>query len=141
MAVNLASGLLIRFADDVLAEVARSRILGIRAGTKHRIIGVWVVVVSRRVFVRSWTVEPDGWFQAFAEEPRGVMKIGDREIPVRAIRTRSELLKTAVDRAYAAKYTTAASQKYVRGFRAPRRRNATIELVPWTETRRGRAIR
>ena len=119
-----------RFAADVLAEVARSRILGVRAGTKHRIIGVWVVVVSRRIFVRSWTVEPDGWFHASVEEPRGVMKIGDREIPVRAIRTRSERLKTAVDRAYAAKYTTPASQKYVRGFKAPRRRNATIELVP-----------
>jgi hypothetical protein len=125
-----------RFAADVLAEVARSRILGIRAGATHRIIGVWVVVVSRRIFVRSWSVDPDGWVHAFVEEPHGVMKIGDRKIPVRAIRTRSERLKSAVDRAYAAKYTTPASQKYVRGFRASKRRDATIELVPWTKSRR-----
>lgn len=120
-----------RFSDAVVADVAKSRILGIRAGrAAHRFIGVWPVVVARRVFIRSWGLHPDGWFRTFLEEPRGVMQIGDREIPVRAIRTRSERLKTEVDRAYAAKYTTPASQKYVRGFRTPKRRDATVELVP-----------
>ena len=118
------------FDPRMVAEVAKSPILGIRAGTKHRIIGVWAVVVEGRVFIRSWGVTPDGWFHAFVAEPRGVMQIGKRTIAVRAIRTRSERLKDAVEKAYAAKYKTAASQKWVRGFRAPSRRNATIELVP-----------
>ena len=118
-----------RFPAKVVDAVDASKILGIRAGSEHRFIGIWVVVVQRRIFVRSWTVRPDGWFAAFLDDPRGAMEIGGRKIRVRAIRTRSERLKTAVDRAYAAKYTTPASQKYVRGFRAPRRRNATIELV------------
>lgn len=36
----------------------------------------------------------------------------------------------AVERAYAEKYRTPASLKYVRGFRLPRRRRTTTELMP-----------
>ena len=120
-----------RFDDKALAEIAKSLVLGIRAGTKpHRIIGIWAVVVSGRVFVRSWTLKPRSWYRTFLEEPRGIVQIGGREIPVRAVHTRSEQLKDAVDRAYAAKYKTPASRKYVRGFKLPRRRDTTTELVP-----------
>lgn len=120
-----------RFDDDIVAAARDGKILGIRAGTKpHRFIGVWVVVVERRVFIRSWGVREDGWYHAFVEEPRGVMQIAGREIPVRAVQTRSERLKTAVERAYAEKYHTTASMKYVRGFRVPKRRNTTTELAP-----------
>ena len=75
-------------------------------------------------------MKPDGWYRTFLEEPQGIIEIGGRTIRVRAIRTRSERLKAAVDRAYAEKYPTKGSQKYVRGFRRPTRRNTTTELVP-----------
>jgi hypothetical protein len=39
-------------------------------------------------------------------------------------------VRNAVEEAYAKKYTTQASQKWVRGFRTARRREATIEFVP-----------
>jgi hypothetical protein len=35
-----------------------------------------------------------------------------------------------VERAYAEKYFTPGSLKYVRGFRTPRRRETTMEFVP-----------
>lgn len=108
--------------------------LRIRAGNgTHRDIGIWVVVVDRRVFVRSWTVKPGGWYSTLLEEPRGIIKVDGAEIPFRAIRTRSERLKDAVDRAYAAKYTTSASLKYVKGLKVPKRRDTTTELVPADE--------
>ncbi|HEX2122391.1 MAG TPA: DUF2255 family protein [Thermoanaerobaculia bacterium] len=120
-----------RFDDAVLAAVDKSLILGIRAGTKpHRIIGIWAVVVERRVFVRSWSMKPRSWYRTFLEEPQGVMEIGGRQFRVRAVRTRSERLKDAVDRAYERKYHTPASMEYVRDFRKPERRNTTTELVP-----------
>lgn len=120
-----------RFDDDVLRAIRDGKILGIRAGSApHRIIGIWAVVVERRVFVRSWSLKPRSWYRTFLEEPRGVIRIDGRELPVRAIRTRSERLKSAVDRAYAEKYDTPASLKYVRGFRVPRRRDTTTELAP-----------
>jgi hypothetical protein len=51
-----------QFSDDTLAVLRKSKGLRIQAGTgQHRFIGVWVVVVKDRVFVRSWSVEPNGW--------------------------------------------------------------------------------
>jgi len=120
-----------RFSAKLLAAIDTSKILGIRAGVNdHRFIGVWAVVVEGRLFVRSWTLKKNGWFRTFLNEPRGAISIDGREIPVRAFRTRSERLKDAVDRAYAAKYDTKASQKYVRGLATKRRRDTTTELLP-----------
>jgi hypothetical protein len=48
---------------------------------------------------------------------------------VRAVQVRSARLRNAVERAYAAKYSTAASLKYVRGFRTARRRETTTEFA------------
>jgi hypothetical protein len=121
-----------RLPRGIVQAIDESRILGIRAGTRseHRFTGVWPVVVERRVFVRSWTLKPGGWYGTFLEDPRGTIQIDGREIRVRAVRVRSERLRDAVEDAYAAKYNTPASRKYVRGFRAARRREATIEFVP-----------
>lgn len=121
-----------RFDDDFLNAVQKSLVVGIRAGHRstHRIIGIWAVVVERRVFVRSWTLKPDGWFRALQQDPRGVVEIGGKQFPIRAVRTRSERLKEAVDAAYAAKYHTPASRTYVIGFRESERRDTTTELIP-----------
>src|SRR5262249_42750456 len=105
---------------------------------EHRFLGVWPVVVKGRVFARSWDQRPNGWYHVLRAERRGTIQIGEREIPVRAILTRSERLKAAVDRAYATKFTTPGALKFVRGFKLPRRRNATIEFVPTGSARGGR---
>lgn len=96
----------------------------------HRIIGIWAVVVEGRVFVRSWTMKPRSWWRTFFEDPRGVIQINDREIKVRAVQTRSERLKDAVDRAYREKFNTPGSLHFVRGFAQKKRRDTTTELVP-----------
>src|SRR6185295_4209756 len=97
-----------RFSRPLLEQFAKAKILGVRAGKQHRYIGVWVVLVDDRVFVRSWNDKPTGWFRAFAAEPKGNVQLNDREIAVRARRTRSERLLTDVSNAYAAKYNTKA---------------------------------
>jgi hypothetical protein len=88
------------------------------------------VVVDGRVYARSWTLKKDGWYHAFLDDPLGVIQVGDREIRIRAVRARSERVRDKVELAYAAKYDTKASKKYVRGFRSARRREATMEFVP-----------
>ena len=121
-----------RLTRPVVRAIDQSKILGIRAGSRssHRFIGVWPVVVDGRVLVRSWTLEPGGWYRTFLEDPRGTIRIGARTIRIRAVRVRSERIRDAVERAYAVKYPTPGSRKYVRGFRTARRREATIEFVP-----------
>jgi hypothetical protein len=118
------------FPRSVLAAIDESRILGIRAGDEHRFTGIWVVVVGGRVFVRPWNDKRTGWHRAFEDDPVGAIQVGAREIKVRAKATRSERLMDAVDAAYAKKYHTPASRKYVRGFSQVGRRATTTELVP-----------
>jgi hypothetical protein len=121
-----------RLSAAVVRAVDTSKIMGIRAGARsdHRFTGVWPVVVDGRVFARSWTLKPGGWYRTFLDNPLGIIQVGDREIRVRAVPVRSERLRDAIEAAYAAKYSTPASRKYVRGFRTARRREATIEFVP-----------
>ena len=122
-----------RFPEDVLSAIrdGKYKILGIRAGTApHRFIGIWVVVVEGRVFVRSWSLKPRSWYRTFLEDPRGAIQVGGREIPVRAVRTRRERLKDAVSRAYLEKYDTPGAIKYARDLCRKKSRDTTTELVP-----------
>lgn len=120
-----------RLARTVVAAIDASQILGVRAGFRspHRFIGIWPVVIGGRVFGRSWSLKPDGWYRAFLDDPRGVIQVGSREIPIRALPVRSERIRDAVERAYAEKYPTPGSRRFVRGFRTRRRREATMEFV------------
>jgi len=120
-----------RFPKAVVAAIHEGKILGIRAGTQpHRVIGIWAVVVEGRVFVRSWGLEPRSWWRTFVEDPRGIIEVGGRTIPVRAVQTRSLSLKDAVDRAYLEKYHTPASLKYARDLGREKSRATTTELLP-----------
>src|SRR5712692_1017614 len=120
-----------KFPKGIVAAIREGKILGIRAGTKpHRIIGIWAVVVEGRVFVRSYTLKPRSWYRTFLEEPRGLIEVNGRKIPVRAVFTRSERLKDAVDRAYQEKFPTPGSRHFVQGFKQKKRRDTTTELVP-----------
>jgi hypothetical protein len=120
------------FPKEIVAAIRDGKILGIRAGMKpHRIIGIWAVVVENRVFVRSWSLKERSWYRTFLEEPVGVIEVDGRQIPVRAAFTRSERLKTAVDKAYAEKFNTKGSRQFVQGFaRSKKRRDTTTELCP-----------
>ena len=119
------------FPAHVVATIREAKILGIRAGTKpHRVIGIWVVVVEGRVFVRSYSLKERSWYRTFLKEPRGIIEVNGKQIKVRPVFTRSERLKKLVDRAYAEKYNTPGSLHFVKGFREKKRRDTTTELVP-----------
>ena len=124
-----------KFSDETLSALRKTKGLRIRAGTgQHRFIGIWVVVVRDRVFVRSWSVKPDGWYRTFLKEPRGSIQVADRKITVRAIRTKSEGLRDAIDRAYLDKYQTEGALKYAKDLGHAKSRDTTIEFVPSSST-------
>ncbi len=118
-----------RFTAARAKAIDAIKYLYIRSGD-HRSIPIWVVVVDGRVLVRSWNDKTGGWYRAFLREPRGAIRLGTVELGVRAIRVRSARLLDAADEAYAAKYTSPANLKYVKGFRASTRRQHSLELVP-----------
>jgi len=121
-----------RFPPALVRALDAAKILGVRAGERstHRFTGVWVVVVGGRAFARSWTVKPDGWYAAFREDPLGTIQVGERRVRVRARPVSGERILDAIEQAYAGKYSTPASAKWVRGFRGKTRRAATLEFVP-----------
>jgi len=124
-----------RFSADIVAALRDGQTLRIRAGPTHRFIGIWVVVVESRVFVRSWSAKTRGWYRDFLTDPRGFIQSGDRTIPVLAVRIRTGRLRDAVDRAYLEKYATAGALKYAKDLGSPKSRATTIELRPATGSR------
>jgi len=118
---------------EILATIHKDRILGIRAGTDstHRVIGVWVVVVDGRVFVRSYEMKPSGWWRTLLEDPHGEIFVGGRKrgINVRAVQVKSEKMKNLVSAAYKEKYNTPGSVGYVAEMSRSPSKDATMELV------------
>ena len=123
-----------RFSEEIIATLHKDRIIGIRAGSNsdHRVIGIWVVVVDGRVFVRSYTMKPGGWWRTFLEDPYGEIFVSKRKrgIKVRAVHTKSEKTKDAVSAAYREKYNTRGSVGYVEEMSRKPLRDTTTELVP-----------
>jgi hypothetical protein len=120
-----------RFPDEILESIRKEKIIGIRAGrdSAHRVIGVWAVVVERRVFIRSWSMKPRSWWRTFLDDPYGMMTVGTKEIQIRAIQTRSERLKDLVSAAYKEKYNTPGSVQFVKDMSGKKSRGTTTELV------------
>ena len=110
-----------KFSKAIVEEAQSAKIMGVRAGTEHKYTGVWVVVVEGRVFARSWSDKPTGWFRAFKKQPAGTIQIGEREISVRGKLVRSARILDAVTAAFGEKYNTKGSQKWVEGFAEPER--------------------
>ena len=119
-----------RFSPPLLAALHDGKTVRIKAGARHRFIGIWGVVVEGRLFVRSWSVKARSWYRTFLKDPKGFIQLGRRTIQVRAVRTRSARLKAAIDRAYLRKYATTWEVKFARDLASPKSRATTIELRP-----------
>lgn len=121
-----------RFEPQILERIRKEKIFGIRAGREstHRLIGIWAVVVEGRVFARSWSLKPRSWWRIFLEDPYGSLFVGEQEMPVRAVQTRSERLRDLVSQAYKEKYNTPGSMQFVKDMSGKKSRDTTTELVP-----------
>lgn len=119
-----------KFPKATLSKINKERMLGIRAGTnsEHKVIGIWVVTVNGRVFVRSWSKKPRSWWRTFLEDPNGTIYVAGskRGVKVRAIQVRNKELNDLVTKAYKEKYNKPGDIQYVTQ-KGPR--ETTTELV------------
>ncbi len=118
------------FSKPLITALHDGKIVRIKAGARHRFIGIWGVVVQGRLFVRSWSVKARSWYRTFLRNPHGFIQLGNRVLPVRAVRTRSRRLRAAVDRAYLKKYGRGWQLKFAKDMVSPKSRATTIELRP-----------
>ena len=119
-----------RFPPHLIATLSEATTVRIKAGARHRFIGIWGVVVEGRVFVRSWSIKARSWYRTFLKDSRGFLQLGSRTIPVRAVRTRSVRRKAAVDRAYLKKYGRGWQARFAKDLVSPKSRATTLELRP-----------
>jgi hypothetical protein len=68
-------------------------------------------------------------YRTLPQEPRGVLQVSKSRRPFRAVRTRSALLRKAVDRAYRPKYDRPGDVPYTRDMTGAKSRATTTELV------------
>jgi len=119
------------FGPDAAELLQAAQSIRVRSGSgRHRFIGIWMVVVEGRLFVRSWSLKQRSWYRTFLSDPRGAIAVAKKRFAVRAIRTRSERIKKAVDKAYLSKYGSGGLRRYARALVGTRSRNTTTELVP-----------
>ncbi len=120
-----------RFETEFLAAIDQSPYIFIKAGSRrHKSIVIWVVVVERRVFVRSWSFKPRSWNRVLLKDPQAVIQVGKRKRRVRSVRTRSIRLKNLIDRAYMKKYGKGGMVRFAKDLGRPKSRATTMELVP-----------
>jgi hypothetical protein len=120
----------LRFNAKLLTTIGNNKLIRIRAGSEHKFIGIWAVVVQERVFVRSWSLKPRSWYRTFLKDPEGSIIIDDKEIPIRAHEVKSEALKDKIDKAYLEKYNTPGWLKYAVDLGRKKSRDSTTELIP-----------
>jgi hypothetical protein len=119
-----------RRRQDLVAALSKRKVLRIRAGRgEHRFISIWIVVVDDRVFVRSWSMKPEGWYRTFLHQPSGAIQVAGEEIAVGAVPIKDKRLRDAIDRAYLEKYKSKGSLKYAKDLCSPKSRATTLELV------------
>jgi hypothetical protein len=87
-------------------------------------------VVGGRIYARSWSLSPGGWYETLVAEKQGVLQVGRKAVPFRGVRARGETLRSAVDRAYLRKYARPSEAHYARDLCGPRSRATTVELRP-----------
>jgi hypothetical protein len=116
-------------ATDLVGAAREAWSVAIRIGSKpHRFIRIWAVVVEERIYARSWSLSPGGWYKTLVAEKRGVLQIGRKEAPFRGVLARDERRKAAIDRAYLRKYPRPSEVQYARDLCSPRSRATTLEL-------------
>src|SRR5512146_2430487 len=74
----------------LVAAAAAAWSIAIRVGESHRFIRIWAVVVDGRIYARSWSLSPGGWYRALATEKAGTLQVGRYGSPFRAVHARGE---------------------------------------------------
>jgi hypothetical protein len=89
------------FPARILGQLCDGKSLRIRAGTgAHRFIGIGVVVVKDRVFVRSGERQTERLVPCVLLRSQRVIRIADRDIPIVAVPIADKRMLDAIDRTY-----------------------------------------
>lgn len=120
------------FSQETLDYINTHNLIGIRAGEERTtFLNIWMVVVNRRVFARSWGLAEKSWFNTFLHSRTGAVKCGEQLIPVIG-RISDDLsqLEELINKAYLEKYDSGSNSFYAQGITKPAHVERTMEFLP-----------
>ena len=121
------------FKKEILDFIQQKEVIGVRTGVdRTKFTKIWMVVVDKRVFGRSYYLSERSWYIGFLEFKKGNIQCGDAIVQVKGVKPKD--LKTitgSVNEAYEQKYLVKAfNKKWVDGIKAAERVARTMEFIP-----------
>ena len=119
--------------DELVKMVRSRRVHQIRAGETHRFVDISIVETGGRFFVRQYQFGTRSWYDAFLDDPKGAMKLGDIVVPVDGVVPDDlDTINAKVTSAFWRKYHVIYAAMRL-GFDTRRHESSTLELIPHLE--------
>ena len=119
-----------RFSPEVLQRLEATEEIDLESRRRHtraRRATIWAVVSDGKAYVRSIRGTAGPWYRELRAAREGILRLGRRAIPVRAVAVRSPKALREVSAAYRRKYR---SSPYLSTVLTPRAVTATLRLEP-----------
>lgn len=116
--------------QELLAYIKGNTLIGIKGGASDRaFLDIWMVVVDRKIFARSWGMSSRSWFTAFCEQGVGQIKFGNQVVDVAGKTIVDSETNASISKAYKAKYTQKENEFYVDAITESKYNDYTMEFV------------
>jgi hypothetical protein len=126
-------GCMAGFKKEILDYIMQKDTIGLRTGlNRTKFTKIWMVVVGKRVFGRSYYLSERSWYTGFLEYEKGDIQCGDSIVRVEGVKPKDlKAVTRSVNEAYEEKYLVKAyNKKWVDGIKEAERVARTMEFIP-----------
>ncbi|MDR5589079.1 DUF2255 family protein [Christiangramia sp. SM2212] len=118
------------FPQDFFNYLQENTLIEVKAGrVRESFLPIWMVVVEKRIFARSWNKSDKSWFTEFQYSGVGQIKCGDKVIDIKTSKLNgSDPLNHKISQAYLEKYKQPENIKYAVGISKPEYFDYTMEF-------------
>lgn len=116
---------------DAIHYIQTHNLIGLKAGSNRTdFLEIWMVVVDKRIFARSWGLAERSWYNTFLNNPSGEIQCGDAVYRITA-KVPDDLhhLTEPINQAYLNKYNEGRNAPYAQGIIQPQHAARTMEFV------------
>ena len=121
------------FKKEILDFVRLKDVIGVRTGEgRTKFTKIWMVLVGKRIFGRSYYLSERSWYTGFLEFKKGEIQCGEMILPVKGVKPKDLKSMTGpINDAYEEKYLVKAfNRKWVDGIKERERVARTMEFIP-----------
>ena len=118
------------FPTDFYNYLSNHSLIDIKGGLiRPTFLEIWMVVVDKRVFARSWNKSERSWFTEFQKTGVGAIKYGNNILSVKGEKVPAEdAINQRISEAYLKKYNQPKNLYYSKGISQPEYFDYTMEF-------------